>query len=83
MRQFIVAGMLVFGSFVEAGVSQQGKTVFDRFGHLIAYAYPDGTRDLYTYDSSWRMVSFTGHDHRKTRYYYKPDGTMVTVTDVR
>ena len=75
--------MLVFGVSLQAEIPPQGQTMFDRLGHLIAYVYADGTRDLYTYDSSWRMISFVGRNQQRTRYYYKADGTMVTVADVQ
>ena len=49
---------------------------FDEKGHFISYVYPDGSRDEYTYDTSWRMIIFTGRDGKRTFYIYHPDGTV-------
>ena len=73
--------MLLVAVFLCAGfISARAQQIYDTEGHLIAYQYPDGSRDRYTYDSFWRMTAFTSRDGTETQYSYKPDGTMETVT---
>ena len=67
------------GGFVQAETALQEQPVFDNEGHLIYYRYSDGTRDLYAYDTSWRMCSFTARDGKTSRFVYLEDGSMTTM----
>lgn len=53
-------------------------SVFDKDGHYIAYNYVDGSHDRYTYDLSWRMITFEARDGTVTMYSYNPDGSVRT-----
>lgn len=53
--------------------------VYDPKGHLIAYLYADGTKDLYTYDLKGQMVRFTSKAGEVTRFIYEIDGSIVSL----
>ena len=55
--------------------------IYDKQGHLIAYQYSDGKRDIYSYDAAWRMISFVGRDGALVRYVYKSDGTVQEIRE--
>jgi YD repeat-containing protein len=53
--------------------------VYDPEGHLIAYRYADGTKDLFTYDLKGQMVQFTSKAGEVTRFIYELDGSIVSL----
>lgn len=76
MKRLLLVAVLLCSGFSPARAQQ----IYDPEGHLIAYLYPDGKRDTYAYDSSWRLVQFTSRDGAVTQYRYGADGTMEVVT---
>lgn len=73
----IIAGLLVsatslFGQNIRS-ISE--GPVYDRQGHMVSYRYVDGTRDLYAYDSGWRMTSFTNRSGKVT--HFQPSGAVA------
>lgn len=78
-----IACILCFTVQGMAAIAQTGAKegpAFDAEGHYTTYTYADGTRDIYMYDSGWRMVKFLGRDGKETSYVYTGDGKMQTVS---
>ena len=76
MRMLLALAILVFWSgLAQTQTSEEGKQVFDGAGHLTAYIYSDGSRDLYTYDSQWRIAEFTARNGTVARYQYNSHDT--------
>lgn len=76
MKRILLIAVLLGACFSQARAQQ----IYGAERHLIAYQYPDGTRDLYSYDSSWRLVKFTSRDGKATEYRYMTDGTKEIVS---
>src|ERR1041384_5423791 len=77
LMKTIIAGLLVsatslFGQNIRS-ISE--GPVYDRQGHMVSYRYVDGTRDLYAYDSGWRMTSFTNRSGKVT--HFQPSGAVA------
>lgn len=68
MCRAIMILLALCGSSFVAAAPLEGQALFDNQGHLTAYLYADGKQDLYSYDSSWRLTSFTGRDGVTTQY---------------
>lgn len=79
IRRFFFILPLSFGLSLYGQTPAPERPIYDEQGHLIAYQYSDGKRDVYSYDASWRIVSFAGRDGKLTRYVYKEDGTVQEV----
>jgi YD repeat-containing protein len=58
------SAVISFGQNINS--TREGAT-YDRAGRMIAYTYQDGARDLYAYDSQWRMTSFTDRTGKVTQ----------------
>lgn len=69
----------VGASVLNTTTSPNEGPVFDKEEHYIAYKYADGSRDLYTYDSKWRLVIFEGRDGKITTFDYAADGSVKAV----
>jgi YD repeat-containing protein len=64
--------------FAQSAPSIYSGPVYDQFGHLAAYVYPDGKKELYTYDSQWRMTSFRDRNGKFTAFPYASDNSTKT-----
>lgn len=77
--KILLACLLVLSvSLCSAAQAREGG-VYDPKGHLIAYLYADGTKDLYTYDLKGQMVRFTSKTGEVTRFIYEIDGSIVSL----
>ena len=78
-RRVLLLLVLSFTASVFGQTTSPEGPIYDAQGHLIAYQYADGKRDTYSYDASWRMITFLGRDGTLTHYIYKSDGTAEAV----
>jgi len=77
MKLLTAAAMMIATSlFGQNALSTSEGPVYDKGGHLSAYVYADGKTETYTYDSSWRMRSFTDRNGFCTLFAYNPDGSV-------
>ena len=79
MKTLIAVLMLGSVAFAQERAPQSEGPVLDSAGRLVAYVFPDGTREQYAYDSLWRMTRFVDRQGGVTTFVYNADGSMATV----
>ena len=80
MKLLIAGAMIIATTLLGQSTPSLEGPVYDKEGHLTAYLYADGKRAMYTYDSSWRMRTFTDRNGFRTLFDYNPDGSVIVLT---
>ena len=75
MKLFVLLLLSVSTAF---GQSASTGPFYDVSGHLTAYVYPDGKRESYSYDSSWRMTSFRDRNGKTSVFHYNSPSSSNT-----
>ena len=82
MKQTAIALLLATNAvFAQSRSDVHSGSRFDRTGHLVAYAYADGTEDKYVYDADWRLIRFTDRTGRTTTFVYKNNALITIAAD--
>src|SRR6266849_8583252 len=82
MKALLAALLIITSSLFGQNINATSDgPIYDRDGRMIAYKYADGTRDLYTYDSQWRMTSFTDRAGNVTHFLSSSQGADNTMSE--